>query len=159
LSLSSIRSLTSRNTTWNTKYVFVFLIPHNIICFKREILSIAVSTTNLIASGEYGNKPAIHIWDYNKMKSINIIKGIHDNGVLYMEFFNDNEFLATCSWRNKAQVIVYNINDSSIVLSVYVKGFAVDLLTISNYVVDFAMPGNRVCLKLMLFIILSRLRL
>ncbi len=56
---------------------------------------------------------------------------------MYMEFLYDNNFLATCSWRNNAQVIVYNIHDSSAVLSIAVKGFAVDLLTITNYVVDF----------------------
>ena len=79
---------------------------------KREILSLAVSSTNLIASGEYGNKPAIHIWDYNTLKSINIIKGIHDNGVMYMKFLYNDNFLATCSWRNNSQVIVYNIHNS-----------------------------------------------
>ena len=65
-------------------------------------MSLAVSSRNLIATGEYGDKPAIHIWDYNKLKSVNIIKGIHDNGVMYMEFLHENDFLATCSWRQDA---------------------------------------------------------
>ena len=98
----------------------------------------------MIATGEYGNKPAIHIWDFNKLESINIIKGIHDNGVMFMEFLYDNNFLATCSWRNNSQVIVYNIHNSQAVLSIEVSGFAVDLLTVTNYVVDFASQAVKV---------------
>ena len=30
---------------------------------KREVLCLAISSSNLMASGEYGSKPAIHIWD------------------------------------------------------------------------------------------------
>ena len=57
---------------------------------------------------------------------------------MYMEFLYDDNFLATCSWRKNAQIIVYNIHDSSSVLSIEVQGYAVDLLTITNYIVDFS---------------------
>ena len=99
-------------------------------------MSLAVSHSDLIASGEYGNKPAIHIWDSTTLQSINIIRSIHDNGVMFMEFIYNDQLLATCSWRKKAQVIVYNIHDSSIIFSSSTNGFAVDLLQISNYLVD-----------------------
>ena len=118
----------NKNTISSMRYFSIIL--HFIIFQKKEILSLTVSSTNLIASGEYGNKPAIHIWDYNKLESVNIIKGIHDNGVMYMEFLYDNNFLATCSWRNNAQVIVYNIHDSSAVLSIAVKGLVWHSLSI-----------------------------
>jgi len=52
---------------------------------------------------------------------------------MFMKFLNQNKFLVTCSWRNKAQVIVYNIINSSIVLSIQVNDFAIDILTIHNF--------------------------
>ena len=91
---------------YTAKIVIIFFTKLNeqkhYIEHEKEIQSLALSSCNLIASGEHGNKPAIHIWDYNKLQSINIIRGIHKNGVLYMEFLNNNQFLATCSGREKS---------------------------------------------------------
>ena len=52
---------------------------------------------------------------------------------MYMQFLNKDQFLATCSGRQESQVIVYNIQDSSSVLSIKTNDFAVDLITISHY--------------------------
>lgn len=36
---------------------------------------------NLVASGEIGAQPAIHLWDSQTLQNFGIIQGIHKNGI------------------------------------------------------------------------------
>lgn len=44
----------------------------------KEVISLAVSNNKrLVASGELGEKPALHIWDCNTLQNLGVISGIH----------------------------------------------------------------------------------
>lgn len=55
-----------------------FYLNHN-----SEVISIAVSTIDgsIIASGELGDKPAIHVWSRKSLETIQVIRGMHAIGV------------------------------------------------------------------------------
>lgn len=53
------------------------------LAHDQEVISIAVSTQDgsIIASGELGATPAIHVWSRKSLESISVIKGMHTQGV------------------------------------------------------------------------------
>ena len=93
-----------------------------------------VSQSGLVASGELGDKPAIHVWDSTTLQNIAIMKGIHNTGVHLLTFIKNNEFIASCGLRNNSPLLIYSVRDSSLVLSTYIRGFALDLKLVIPYV-------------------------
>ena len=79
----------------------------------------AVSTEDgsIIASGELGQYPAIHVWSRKSLETISVIRGMHVVGVHLLQFTNDNKFLVTCSLATPAAVIVYDWATSEVVIS------------------------------------------
>jgi len=51
-----------------------------------------------------------------------------------MNFFKSDEMLATCSMKSDSTVLVYRLSDSSLVLSTYVNGLAIDMFGIRNHI-------------------------
>ena len=94
----------------------------------------AVSQAGLIASGELGDKPAIHVWDCTTLQNISILKGVHNTGISLLCFIKNNDLLASCGVRENSPLLIYNIRDGTLVLSTYLKGFALDLRTVRPYV-------------------------
>jgi microtubule-associated protein-like 5 len=45
---------------------------------ESDVISVAAANNlTLMASGEYAEYPAIHIWDNNTLHNIGVIKGVH----------------------------------------------------------------------------------
>jgi len=107
---------------------------------EKEVISLAVSQSSWIATGELGDLPAIHIWDCDTLQNIAILKGIHDSGVHLLSFMKDDEFIVSCGIRTNSPLLIYNIKDTSLVLSTYLGGFALDLRPIVSYV---AIPDKK----------------
>ncbi|CAD8183513.1 unnamed protein product [Paramecium pentaurelia] len=111
---------------------------------ESEVISVAVANNlSLMASGEYAEQPAIHIWDNNTLHNIGVIKGVHQKGVHLLTFFGNDELLASCGIRVASPILIYNIKDFSLVLSTQVNEFAVDLLTIKNFIGSFGGAQHR----------------
>lgn len=98
------------------------------------MISLAVSQSSLVATGELGETPAIHIWDCDTLQNVAILKGIHSSGIHLLAFMKDDEFLVSCGVRPNSPLLIYNIKDTSLVLSTYLIGFALDLQPIVSYV-------------------------
>ncbi|KAL4497254.1 hypothetical protein ABPG72_011189 [Tetrahymena utriculariae] len=99
-----------------------------------EVLSLTVAkNASLVATGELAPKPAIHIWDSNTLQNLGVIKGIHQQGVHLMKFFKDDEYLATCGIRDNSPILIYNVKDSTLVLSTFMTELAVELISIDNH--------------------------
>jgi WD40 repeat protein len=99
------------------------------------VISIALSESKqFIASGELAEQPEIHIWDINTYQNVTIIKGHHKDGVHLLSFFSSDSMLATCSIKKDSTVLIYNLKDSSLLLSTYVNGLAIDLFGVNNHI-------------------------
>ena len=60
-----------------------FSLEHN-----SEIISIAVGmNSDIVATGELAEIPAIHIWNPSTLQNLGVIKGIHKKGISLMCFF------------------------------------------------------------------------
>ena len=105
---------------------------------ESEVISLTVaSNQQLIASSEYAEHPAIHIWDSHSLENLGVIKGIHTKGVHLLKFFNHDEFIASCGIRINTPILIYNIKTGLLVVSVSINEFAIQLLTIENFVGTF----------------------
>ncbi len=90
---------------------------------EQQVISVAVSTEDgsILASGELGHVPAIHVWSRKSLETINVIKGMHVQGVHLLQFSNDNKFLVSCSLATPAAVIVYDWSTAEVVISTSVQ--------------------------------------
>lgn len=50
-----------------------------------------------------------------------------------LKFFKDDEYLATCGVRETSPILIYNVKDSSLVLSTFISEFAIELIAIENH--------------------------
>jgi len=89
-----------------------------------------------VASGELGEKPAIHVWESDTLQNIAVLKGIHSKGVSLLCFIKQNDLLASCGVRIDSPLLVYNVNDGTLVLSTRLKGYALDLQIAKPYLWD-----------------------
>lgn len=83
----------------------------------NAIASLAVSHSSLIASGEKGDSPKIHIWDVHTLKTIHVFQGDHKSDIYLLEFINDDKLLVSCSLRTNTPVVVYNVEQRTVVFS------------------------------------------
>jgi len=74
------------------------------------------------------------------LQNIAILKGIHDIGVHLLAFIKNDEFIVSCGIRTNSPLLIYNIKDTSLVLSTYLVGFALDLRPIVSYI---AVPDKK----------------
>lgn len=86
---------------------------------ENAVSSLAVSHSSLIASGEKGENPKIHIWDVHTLKTIHVFHGDHKSDVYLLEFIKDDSLLVTCSLRTNTPVVVYNVENRTIVFSYF----------------------------------------
>eukprot|EP01041_Mallomonas_annulata_P001147 gene1147-2216_t len=64
--------------------------------------------TTLVASGECGLKPAIHVWDCDTRIVLATLQGFHRRGILSLDFSPDGTRLATVGMDPYHSVAVYN---------------------------------------------------
>ncbi|KRX11109.1 WD40-repeat-containing domain [Pseudocohnilembus persalinus] len=106
---------------------------------QREVISLGVAKkSGLVASGELGSRPAIHIWNNESLLNLGVIQGIHQIGINFINFFNNDEFIVTAGMRYNSPILIYNIKDLSLVLSTHINDFSLSVLTVQNYIGSFA---------------------
>ena len=99
----------------------------------NEISSLDVSKGTLIASGERGDNPKIHVWDVHTLKTIHIFNGEHKSDIYLLEFIKNDTYLISCSLRADTPVVVHDVESGSIVFSYFVDDFIRQIVTITSF--------------------------
>ena len=111
---------------------------------SREIISLAVSSaSNLVASGEIAENPAIHIWDCNSLQNISIIQGVHQKAVHLLTFINSDELIASCGFRPNSPIFIHNYRDGTLLVSTFVNDLAIDLGIIYSYIAELPVAPSK----------------
>jgi WD40 repeat protein len=109
-----MQKLVNEEMVYFVANVVVLLNPN--ICKQRfyvqheqEVISCAVSNIDagLVATGELGKEPAVHIWNSHSLECLKILKGIHMVGVHLLAFSNDDTMVISCSLSNPSSVLIY----------------------------------------------------
>lgn len=79
----------------------------------------------------------MHVWDLKTLKNKRVFKGYHKHDVYLLKFTNNDKFLIACGKRLSTPVIIYNIEDGSIVLSTQVREFVRKIVTVNNLIGGF----------------------
>jgi hypothetical protein len=77
----------------------------------QEISCIAVSADSLVATGEAGENPTIHVWDYKTLQIKFSLSGVLKGGVSHLAFSNDGKKLAAIDSDKNHTVVVYNLQN------------------------------------------------
>jgi len=99
-------------------------------------VSLAVSQGAMVASGEKGDSPAIHLWDIHTLKTIHVFEGDHKSDVYLMEFINQDALLVTASLRSTTPIFVYDVAARCVVFSYCVSEIVRDILPIQTLLDD-----------------------
>lgn len=105
---------------------------------ESDICSIAVSKTGLVASGDTGKKSSVHIWDLKTLKNKVVFKAYHKHDVYLLNFTNNDKFLVVCGKRLITPVIIYDIEQETVVLSTHVDQFVRQIITVHNLIGSFS---------------------
>lgn len=101
---------------------------------ENAVTSLAVSHSSLIASGEKGDNPRIHIWDVHTLKTIHVFQGDHKSDVYILEFINEDKLLVSCSLRTNTPIVVYNVENRSIFFSYCFEELVRQIVPIFTYI-------------------------
>jgi len=71
----------------------------------------------MIASGELGENPEIHVWNSRTLLNIQILKGVHKSGVHLMSFTKNDTFLVTCGLTLPSAIIIYDWKNNMVLIS------------------------------------------
>jgi len=83
----------------------VDLVTCTASCFVVDEVGNKVNT--IVASGERGVRPSIHIWEVNSLQIISTLQGFHRGGVQRLEFSPDKEKLATLGMDPYHSIAIY----------------------------------------------------
>jgi len=97
---------------------------------QNEISSLVVSKGTLIASGERGDNPKIHLWDIHTLKTIHIFQGEHKSDIYLLEFIKEDTYLVSCSLRYNTPVVVHDVESRTVVFSYWVDEFVREIVPI-----------------------------
>lgn len=102
----------------------------------KEICSLAVSKGSIVASGEKGSNPSIHIWDINTRKNIHTISDLHKGDIYLLNFSNSDQYLISCTKRMDTPIYIFLMKDYSMILSVSVNDFGINVCNIYKILVE-----------------------
>lgn len=89
----------------------------------NQIGCLAVSKNTMVASGEKGDNPKIHVWDIHTLKTIHIFSGEHKSDIYLLEFIKNDTYLVSCSLRSNTPIVVHDIENRTVVFSYWVDEF------------------------------------
>ena len=72
---------------------------------------------SLVATGELGIMPAIHVWNSRTLESLQVIKGIHSKGIHLLAFSHDDRMIVSCGLTKPSACIIYEWETAEIVIS------------------------------------------
>lgn len=103
---------------------------------RQEVCAIDVAASGLVASGEKGPSPSIHIWNLKELETKVVLSRMHDSDIYIVRFINDDNYLASASLRLNPAVVIYDVKDFSVVFSCYleefIRGISVPTLVVSE---------------------------
>ncbi|CAF2961159.1 unnamed protein product [Rotaria sp. Silwood2] len=78
-------------------------------CHTDDILCLAVSPDlTLVATGQIGRDPPIHVWDPVKMETSSILKGEHYRGICSIGFSRNGKLLASVGLDDYLTIVIWN---------------------------------------------------
>lgn len=100
--------------------------------YKEHRQSISVieisSKQKLVASGEQGDYPQIHIWDMETKKTLVKFKKLHKDSISFLKFFKNDKQLITASQTSAlhhlsfhSPFVVINLQTLEIIMSTYLQ--------------------------------------
>ncbi|XP_041352370.1 echinoderm microtubule-associated protein-like 6 isoform X2 [Gigantopelta aegis] len=93
-----------------------FYLKHN-----DDIISLTVNQhpklKNVIATGQIGNTPSVHVWDAVTKETLSIIRGVHSKGVCAVDFSCTGKYLLTVGLEEEHNVAVWRWQDGTKVAS------------------------------------------
>ncbi|PFX18604.1 Echinoderm microtubule-associated protein-like 6 [Stylophora pistillata] len=63
---------------------------------------------DVVATGQVGRDPAVHVWDAVKMETLAILKGQHERGVCAVDFSGDGKKLASVGLDDNHVIVVWD---------------------------------------------------
>lgn len=105
---------------------------------EQEVISLAVSNESgdFIASSEFGDPPAIHIWNSRTLENLVILKGIHRKGVHLMSFSKTDKYLVTCGLNKPSAVIIYDWKKETVLVSTSIQSPTQDIFILPDLYLD-----------------------
>ena len=74
-----------------------------------DILSLSLHPTkDLVATGQIGRDPEIHVWDAEELTAVSIFKGVHERGICALEFTQDGKKLLSVGLDDKHVAAVWD---------------------------------------------------
>lgn len=74
-----------------------------------DILCLSLHPTKtIVATGQIGRDPPIHVWEMNEMKTLSILKGEHYRGICSLSFSADGKNLASVGLDDNHSICVWN---------------------------------------------------
>ncbi|CAF3456731.1 unnamed protein product [Rotaria socialis] len=78
-------------------------------CHTDDILCLCVSPdVTLVATGQIGRDPPIHVWDPISMQTSSILKGQHYRGICALGFSNNGKRLASVGLDDYRTIVIWN---------------------------------------------------
>ncbi|XP_006814808.2 echinoderm microtubule-associated protein-like 6, partial [Saccoglossus kowalevskii] len=87
-----------------TKHSQRFYLEHtdDILCLCIHPLK------DIVATGQVGRDPTIHVWDVNDLKTLSILKGEHQRGVCAVDFSGDGKKLASVGLDDNHTIVIWD---------------------------------------------------
>lgn len=73
---------------------------------------------NIIASGQLGQPPCIHIWDAYSKETISILEGVHEKGVCSVDFSSSGRYLVSVGLGEKHRIAIWKWQEGMLMASV-----------------------------------------
>ncbi|XP_029642851.1 echinoderm microtubule-associated protein-like 6 [Octopus sinensis] len=74
-----------------------------------DVLCLCIHPTkNLVATGQVGRNPSVHVWDTDTFKSVSILKGQHQRGICAVDFSCDGKKLASVGLDDDHTIVVWD---------------------------------------------------
>jgi WD40 repeat protein len=101
----------------------------------KQISCLDISES-LVATGEFGKDPLIHIWDYKTLQKKFTLQGILKNGVSHLSFSHDGKKLAALDVAKNHTVVIYDFGKIMAGRAVDLKDSVIGIFKAPSQVVE-----------------------
>lgn len=110
-------------------------VQNNYIGHNQPVSCVEIAACDtLVASGEMGMNPSIHVWYLKSTKCKRKFDGVHKNAIKILKFTKNDELLITISERECSPLVILNINTKEKILSTYITEPILNVLHLSSYI-------------------------
>lgn len=87
-----------------------------------DIISLTINQhpkfKNVVASGQLGQPPCIHVWDAYSKETLSILKSVHEKGVCSIDFSGSGRYLASAGLENKHRISIWKWQEGMLMATV-----------------------------------------